>query len=116
MSETTGATPRPWRAYFEDEMHHGAILDGTGTIIAETTGARPQRERNARLIVQAVNHHEELVAALNRLIDSHEGLLYEHFREQAEDEEAADMVRRFAITDPTLRDCRTLLDASREGK
>lgn len=60
------ATPRPWeiKLYHQDEINIVSCIDGQYRSIADIVGAMPIDMENARLIVKAVNCHDELVEAL----------------------------------------------------
>lgn len=60
---TNQATPRPWKSIGRD------IETVTGDPVASTYGLNDSEEKaNAKIIVKAVNCHDELVEALNGMI------------------------------------------------
>ncbi len=65
-------TPTPWKieGLLNMELSEGLKIENENTVIAEICGGIPYGEAlgNAAFIVEAVNNHERLVAALEDLI------------------------------------------------
>ena len=80
-------TPTPWKV---SEIGVGfeisALIDGKLEVVAQTQQLHPfdrdsqhsERKANARYIVLAVNHHEELVRALKAIVDPDDCSLDHH--------------------------------------
>lgn len=84
-----GHTPTPWvlRDHSEGALW---IEDEIGMAVASLPDWLPEvgnpRKANAALIVRAVNHHAELVAALQAMVDA--------YKDKCPDDEQPSMVRQ----------------------
>ena len=69
----TEPTPRPWHCDHGDDgidyshEYSDIYVDGGNIIIAQVNHLIPEGDANARLIVTAVNCHDDLVAALEEI-------------------------------------------------
>ena len=74
MKTTDKATPRPWKAAEAEQMDKGLRIFSLGDAeIAPATAygdTKKQRDKNAELIVRAVNTHDELVEVCKAIEDS----------------------------------------------